>query len=72
MYSAYAFKPGWPVMLKVSDLYAMRSSSSYDLQLGIPEVDNTLGRIDADNVTNFIKLSGARAAEKPLVVKLTV
>lgn len=71
MYSAYAFKPGWPVILKISDLYAMRSSLSYDVQLGIPEVDNTLGRIDADNVANYIKLSGSRAAEAPLVITLT-
>jgi len=71
MYSSYAFKPGWPVILKISDLYAMRSNSLYDIQLGTPEVDNTLSRIDADNVTNFIKLSGSRSAENPFTVKIS-
>ncbi|SDD08607.1 DUF5689 domain-containing protein [Williamwhitmania taraxaci] len=71
MFSAYAFKPGWPVILKVSNLYAMRSSSSYDVQLGTPEVDNTLSRIDASNINDFVELSGLRGAENPLTVKLT-
>jgi len=74
MYSAYGFKPGWPVVLKLSDLYAMRSRSDYDVQIGVPSEDGgelSLGKIDGDQINKYIQLSGARMSENPLSVKLS-
>lgn len=79
IFSTYAFKPGWPVILKVSDLYAKRYENSKglpvgDIQIGTRTEDGgkiVLGRIEADNVTKFILLSGSRTAENPLTVKIS-